>query len=124
MAQAKLLDFTALPWEEWKGNSHGCMLQVNNAYVYPNVYLFVELVLHVFRPPIGGEYRYEKSPLKALNNNFDVRKSTRGYYVIKKAKDPVKKLIMEWYLENVLLLVKLEYMSDKNCSLIHDVDQG
>ena len=31
---------------------------------------------------------------------------------------------MEWYLENVLLLVKLEFMSDRNYYFINVVDQG
>ena len=31
---------------------------------------------------------------------------------------------MEWYLENVLLLIKFEYMSDRNFSLFNAVDEG
>ena len=31
---------------------------------------------------------------------------------------------MEWYLENVLLLVKFEYMSDQNFTLINAIDEG
>ena len=63
----------------------------------------VELVSHVFRLPMEGEWRFERSPLNALEQDFGNPESSRGYYVVKKAKDPVRKQIMEWYLENVLL---------------------
>ena len=44
--------------------------------------------------------------------------------MVKKAKDLVRKQIVEWNLENVLFLVKSEYMSDCNFSLFNAVDEG
>ena len=95
LTQAHLFDFATLPWEDWKGNSKALeqfrFIQLNNGFLYPGVYLSVELVSHVFRLPMEGEKRFERSPINALEQDFGVPESSQGYYVVKKAKDPIRK---------------------------------
>lgn len=123
-----LLDFASLPWEHWKCNSQALQqfrfLQTSDGFVQPSVFLSVELVSYLFCLPMEGETKFEKTPLKVLEKQFGVPNNSRGYFVIKKIRDAEKRVHMEWYLENVLLLVKSEYMSDKNYAYLHAVQSG
>ena len=68
-----------------------------------------------------GETEFDKASMKVLEKEFGVPKNARGYYVVKKAKDPDRRIQLEWFLENVLFLIESEYMSDKNYSYLYTV---
>ena len=125
---AGLYDFVSLPWEHWKCNASAMQqfkfLQINNCFLTSKVALTVELVSHVFNLSMEGETKCDRAPVKAMEREFGVLDNPRGYYVIKKIKDADKKVQMEWYLENVLMLIKSDYMSDKNYAFLYAVEKG
>ena len=125
---AGLYDFATLPWEQWKCNVPAMtrfrLLQINNYFINPEVHVTVELVSHVFNLSMEGETKFDKAPIKAIEKEFGVPDNPKYYYVIKKIKDADRKLQMEWYLENVQMLIKSEYMSDKNDAYLHAIEKG
>ena len=114
---AGLYDFALLPWETWKCNSAAMQqfkfLQVNNLFL-PELALTVELVSHIFSLPMDGETKFDRAPVKAIEREFGVPDNPINYYVIKKIRDTDRRTQMEWFLENVVMLIKSEYMFDKN----------
>ena len=125
---AGLLDFAMLPWEGWKCNGQALhqfkILQVQNLYLTNQVTLTVEFVSHVFRLPMEGDIKFDKAPSKAMEKEFGVPDNPRGYYVIKKISDAERRSQMEWFLEVFLMLIKSDYMSDKNYAYLHAIAKG
>ena len=123
-----LLDFALLPWESWKCNAQAMyqfrFLQSTDGFLAPNVFLSAELISYVFNLPMERETEFEKVSVRVLEKEFGIPDNARGYYVVKRAKDPDRRVQLEWFLENVLLLIKSEYMSDKNYSYLHTVERG
>lgn len=77
-----------------------------------------------FHLPRDGDVKFDKPSYQVMEAEFGPPETSRGYFVLKKAKDPDRKLLMHWFVENVLLLMKTNYMSAKNYSYIYAVKHG
>lgn len=55
---------------------------------------------------------------------FGQPEQRRGYFIIKKVADNNRRLQLHWFMERVLLLVKLDYMSKDNFGLVLATDSG
>ena len=123
-----LLEYAQLPWETWKCNAQAKdqfkFLQSTDGFIAPGVFLTEEVVSYVFNLPMEGATKLDRVPIKILEQEFGVPDNPRGYYVIKKVKDSDRRTELEWFLENVLLLVKSEYMSERNYSYLYAAEKG
>lgn len=73
---------------------------------------------------MDGETKLDRAPVKAMEREFGIPDNPRNYYVIKKVRDLERKMQMEWFLENVLMLIKSKYMSDKNYAFLYAIEKG
>ena len=126
---AELYDFAALPWETWKCNAQALQqqfkyLQVSNLFLTNEVPLNVDLESHVFNLPVEGGSKFDRAPVRAMVREFGVPDNPKNYYVIKKFKDAERRNQMEWFLETVLMLIKSDYMSDKNYAFLYAIEKG
>ena len=90
----------------------------------PTLFLTVEFISFAFNLPMDGDVRVDRAPIKILEKEFGIPETARKYYVVKKVQSQERKVQMEWFLENVLLLIKSEYMSDKNYAYLYSAERG
>ena len=65
-----------------------------------------------------GIYEWNKATEEHMVQEFGQGEKTRGYFVIKKAKTKNRKIQLTWFIERILMLMKVDYMSKDNFGLI------
>lgn len=90
-----LLEYASLPWESWRGNVQAKIqfkfFQNTDGFIAPGVFLSEEVVSYVFNLPMEGDTKFDRVPVKALEQEFGIPDNARGYYVVKKVKMQTKK---------------------------------
>lgn len=78
----------------------------------------------MFKLPLDGVHEWHKATNEQMVHEFGQGERTRRYFVLKKAKSKNRKIQPTWFIEKILVLVKVDYMSKDNFGLIAAAESG
>lgn len=73
---------------------------------------------------MDGVHEWHKATNEQMVHEFGQGERTRRYFVLKKAKSKNRKIQPTWFIEKILVLVKVDYMSKDNFGLIAAAESG
>ncbi|KAI5077903.1 hypothetical protein GOP47_0007727 [Adiantum capillus-veneris] len=94
-----------------------------NGMVGHGVYLLAVLVFIVFGLPEGVSNAIDKALKESMDEEFGKNDGTRHYFVLKNVHNLEVMQQLKWFLEKVMLLVKLDYTSRKTYAILSEVEK-
>ncbi|MCO5559802.1 hypothetical protein L7F22_013406 [Adiantum nelumboides] len=123
-----LLDYALLPWAHWRFTTQTGMIMAQllefNGLVGHGVYLSVSLVAKVFDLPEGLDNTVDKASEEDMDGEFGKGEGSRNYFILKNVQNQERLQQIKWFLERVMLLVKLDYISRENYAILSWAEKG
>ncbi|MCO5577846.1 hypothetical protein L7F22_031681 [Adiantum nelumboides] len=123
-----LLDYALLPWAHWRFTTQTGMIMAQllefNGLVGHGVYLSASLVAKVFDLPEGLDNRVDKASEEDMDGEFGKGEGSRNYFILKNVQNQERLQQIKWFLERVMLLVKLDYISRENYAILSWAEKG
>ncbi|MCO5570043.1 hypothetical protein L7F22_023757 [Adiantum nelumboides] len=118
-----LLDYALLPWAHWRFTTQTGMIMAQllefNGLVGHGVYLSASLVAKVFDLPEGLDNTVDKASEEDMDGE-----GSRNYFILKNVQNQERLQQIKWFLERVMLLVKLDYISRENYAILSWAKKG
>ncbi|MCO5597958.1 hypothetical protein L7F22_052046 [Adiantum nelumboides] len=123
-----LLDYALLPWAHWRFTTQTGMIMAQllefNGLVGHGVYLSASLVAKVFDLPEGLDNTVDKASEEDMDGEFGKGEGSRNYFILKNVQNQERLQQIKWFLERVMLLVKLDYISRENYAILSWAKKG
>ncbi|MCO5570822.1 hypothetical protein L7F22_024550 [Adiantum nelumboides] len=123
-----LLDYALLPWAHWRFTTQTGMIMAQllefNGLVGHGVYLSASLVAKVFDLPEGLDNTVDKASEEDMDGEFGKGEGSRNYFILKNVQNQERLQQIKWFLERVMLLVKLDYISRENYAILSWAEKG
>ncbi|MCO5565206.1 hypothetical protein L7F22_018879 [Adiantum nelumboides] len=123
-----LLDYALLPWAHWRFTTQIGMIMAQllefNGLVGHGVYLSVSLVAKVFDLQEGLDNTVDKASEEDMDGEFGKGEGSRNYFILKNVQNQERLQQIKWFLERVMLLVKLDYISRENYAILSWAEKG
>ncbi|MCO5582312.1 hypothetical protein L7F22_036206 [Adiantum nelumboides] len=123
-----LLDYALLPWANWRFTTQTGMIMAQllefNGLVGHGVYLSASLVAKVFDLPEGLDNTVDKASEEDMDGEFGKGEGSRNYFILKNVQNQERLQQIKWFLERVMLLVKLDYISRENYAILSWAEKG
>ncbi|MCO5577046.1 hypothetical protein L7F22_030868, partial [Adiantum nelumboides] len=123
-----LLDYALLPWAHWRFTTQTGMIMAQllefNGLVGHGVYLSVSLVAKVFDLQEGLDNTVDKASEEDMDGEFGKGEGSRNYFILKNVQNQERLQQIKWFLERVMLLVKLDYISRENYAILSWAEKG
>ncbi|MCO5583597.1 hypothetical protein L7F22_037510, partial [Adiantum nelumboides] len=123
-----LLDYALLPWAHWRFTTQIGMIMAQllefNGLVGHGVYLSASLVAKVFDLPEGLDNTVDKASEEDMDGEFGKGEGSRNYFILKNVQNQERLQQIKWFLERVMLLVKLDYISRENYAILSWAEKG
>ncbi|MCO5568722.1 hypothetical protein L7F22_022421 [Adiantum nelumboides] len=123
-----LLDYALLPWAHWRFTTQTGMIMAQllefNGLVGHGVYLSASLVAKVFDLPEGLDYTVDNASEEDMDGEFGKGEGSRNYFILKNVQNQERLQQIKWFLERVMLLVKLDYISRENYAILSWAEKG
>ncbi|MCO5591948.1 hypothetical protein L7F22_045941 [Adiantum nelumboides] len=117
-----LLDYALLPWAHWRFTTQTGMIMAQllefNGLVGHGVYLSASLVAKVFDLPEGLDNTVDKASEEDMDGEFGKGEGSRNYFILKNVQNQERLQQIKWFLERVMLLVKMDYISRENYAIL------
>ncbi|MCO5587425.1 hypothetical protein L7F22_041374 [Adiantum nelumboides] len=123
-----LLDYALLPWAHWRFTTQTGMIMAQllefNGLVGHGVYLSASLVAKVFDLPEGLDNTVDKASEEDMDGEFGKGEGSRNYFILKNVQNQERLQQIKWFLERVMLLVKMDYISRENYAILSWAEKG
>ncbi|MCO5607848.1 hypothetical protein L7F22_062050 [Adiantum nelumboides] len=123
-----LLDYALLPWTHWRFTTQTGMIMAQllefNGLVGHGVYLSASLVAKVFDLPEGLDNTVDKASEEDMDGEFGKGEGSRNYFILKNVQNQERLQQIKWFLERVMLLIKLDYISRENYAILSWAEKG
>ncbi|MCO5576147.1 hypothetical protein L7F22_029955 [Adiantum nelumboides] len=123
-----LLDYALLPWAHWRFTTQTGMIMAQllefNGLVGHGVYLSASLVAKVFDLQEGLDNTVDKASEEDMDGEFGKGEGSRNYFILKNVQNQERLQQIKWFLERVMLLVKLDYISKENYAILSWAEKG
>ncbi|MCO5587638.1 hypothetical protein L7F22_041588 [Adiantum nelumboides] len=123
-----LLDYALLPWAHWRFTMQTGMIMAQllefNGLVGHGVYLSASLVAKVFDLQEGLDNTVDKASEEDMDGEFGKGEGSRNYFILKNVQNQERLQQIKWFLERVMLLVKLDYISRENYAILSWAEKG
>ncbi|MCO5583615.1 hypothetical protein L7F22_037528 [Adiantum nelumboides] len=123
-----LLDYALLPWAHWRFTTQTGMIMAQllefNGLVGHGVYLSASLVAKVFDLPEGLDNTVDKASEEDMDGEFGKGEGSRNYFILKNVQNQERLQQIKLFLERVMLLVKLDYISRENYAILSWAEKG
>ncbi|MCO5557151.1 hypothetical protein L7F22_010709 [Adiantum nelumboides] len=123
-----LLDYALLPWAHWRFTTQTGMIMAQllefNGLVGHGVYLSASLVAKVFDLQEGLDNTVDKASEEDMDGEFGKGEGSRNYFILKNVQNQERLQQIKWFLERVMLLVKLDYISRENYAILSWAEKG
>ncbi|MCO5597111.1 hypothetical protein L7F22_051185 [Adiantum nelumboides] len=123
-----LLDYALLPWAHWRFTTQTGMIMAQllefNGLVGHGVYLSASLVAKVFDLPEGLDNTVDKASEEDMDGEFGKGEGSRNYFILKNVQNQERLQQIKWFLERVMLLVKLDYISRESYAILSWAEKG
>ncbi|MCO5605260.1 hypothetical protein L7F22_059440 [Adiantum nelumboides] len=128
LKRISLLDYALLPWAHWRFTTQTGMIMAQllefNGLVGHGVYLSASLVAKVFDLPEGLDNTVDKASEEDMDGEFGKGEGSRNYFILKNVQNQERLEQIKWFLERVMLLVKLDYISRENYAILSWAEKG
>ncbi|MCO5552189.1 hypothetical protein L7F22_005700 [Adiantum nelumboides] len=123
-----LLDYALLPCAHWRFTTQTGMIMAQllefNGLVGHGVYLSASLVAKVFDLQEGLDNTVDKASEEDMDGEFGKGEGSRNYFILKNVQNQERLQQIKWFLERVMLLVKLDYISRENYAILSWAEKG